>query len=215
MSAKRKRTPAATVLLWVLLIGYLLLLYRVILFKFPIDTIFDILMDRDELEFTRVNLIPFQTIRFYLFSGRVPLVTAVRNLLGNILAFVPLGILIPLIRRDLSIVFTFVTALALSASIEITQLVTGLGSCDIDDIILNVFGAMLFCLLLISAEFLLPLLKRLGNLLLELIRMLLRPLFGYPMRPKSTKKRADARKNCAKKSAPKEQNSLDKPRRMR
>ena len=91
MSAKRKRTPAATVLLWVLLIGYLLLLYRVILFKFPIDTIFDILMDRDELEFTRVNLIPFQTIRFYLFSGRVPLVTAVRNLLGNILAFVPLG----------------------------------------------------------------------------------------------------------------------------
>lgn len=152
MSAKRKRTPAATVLLWVLLIGYLLLLYRVILFKFPIDTIFDILMDRDELEFTRVNLIPFQTIRFYLFSGRVPLVTAVRNLLGNVLAFVPLGILIPLIRRDLSIVFTFVTALALSASIEITQLVTGLGSCDIDDIILNVFGAMLTCVLLTSLD---------------------------------------------------------------
>ena len=134
------------------MIGYLLLLYRVILFKFPIDTIFDILMDRDELEFTRVNLIPFQTIRFYLFSGRVPLVTAVRNLLGNILAFVPLGILIPLIRRDLSIVFTFVTALALSASIEITQLVTGLGSCDIDDIILNVFGAMLTCVLLTSLD---------------------------------------------------------------
>ena len=64
-------------------------------------------------------------------------------------------------------------------------------------------------------KWLVPLLKRLGNLLLELIRMLLRPLFGYPMRPKSTKKRADARKNCAKKSAPKEQNSLDKPRRMR
>ena len=91
MTAKRRRSPAVTALLWVLLIGYLLLLFRVILFKFPIDTIFDILMDRDELEFTRVNLIPFQTIRFYLFSGRVPLVTAVRNLLGNILAFVPLG----------------------------------------------------------------------------------------------------------------------------
>lgn len=152
MSTKRRRSPAVTALLWILLIGYLFVLFRVILFKFPIDTILNILMDRDELEFTRVNRIPFQTIRFYLFSGRVSSSIAVRNILGNILAFVPLGILIPLIRRNLSIVFTFLTAFAISAAIELTQFVTGLGSCDIDDIILNVFGAMLTCVILTSLD---------------------------------------------------------------
>lgn len=163
MSTKKKhtRSPAVTALLWVLLVAYLLLLFRVILFKFPIRTVLDILMDKDELEFTRVNLIPFQTIRFYLFSGRVSFIVAARNILGNILAFVPLGILIPLIRRKLSVVFTLLTALAISASIELTQLYTGLGSCDVDDLILNVFGAMLTCLVLSSLDIITYLVKTL------------------------------------------------------
>ncbi len=152
MCAKRRRSPGVTVLLWILLIAYLFVLFRVILFKFPVHTILDILMDKDELAFTRVNLIPFQTIRFYLFSGRVSFTIAAENILGNIIAFVPLGILIPLLRRDLSVVFTFFTALGLSAAIEITQYFTGLGSSDIDDLILNVFGAMLTCLILTSLD---------------------------------------------------------------
>lgn len=152
MSVKRKRPVSVTVFLWFLLIAYLVVLFRVVLFKFPISTILDILADRDELEYTRVNLVPFQTIRFYMFSGRVSPYVAFLNLFGNILAFVPLGILIPLLRRELSILFTFITAFMISFSIELTQLITGLGSCDIDDIILNVFGAMLTCLILTSID---------------------------------------------------------------
>ncbi len=147
-----RRSRAFTVFLWTLLVVYLLVLLRVILFKFPLHTILDILSDRDELEYTRVNMVPFQTIRFYMFSGRVSFRMAARNLLGNILAFVPLGILIPLLRRKLSIPFTFATAFAISAAIELIQLRTGLGSCDIDDIILNVFGAMLTCIVLSSID---------------------------------------------------------------
>lgn len=165
---RKKRSRAVTALLWVLLISYLVVLLRVILFKFPINTVLDILMDKDELDYTRVNMIPFQTIRFYLFSGRVPFSVAARNILGNILAFAPLGILIPLIRRDLSIPFTLATAFAISAAIELIQLRTGLGSCDIDDVILNVFGAMLTCIVLSSLDVFIYIVKKLVSALKKL-----------------------------------------------
>ena len=71
-----------------------------------------------------------------------------RNLAGNIVAFMPIGILIPLVTRSLSLGRTFLVGLALSAGIELTQFFTGLGSCDIDDIILNVLGAMSVTLIL-------------------------------------------------------------------
>lgn len=211
---KFKRSAVSELILWAVFVLYILLLYKVVLFKFPFETILSILRDENELWVAGVNLHPFSTIQMYL-SGRAGLWKAVRNIGGNILVFAPLGIFIPLLRKKLAFLTTFLTALFISGSIELAQYKTGLGSCDIDDIILNVFGAMLFCLLLISSEWLLPLLKKLGKLLTELLKMLLRPLFGYPMRSDGTKKRAAARKNCAKKSSPKEQNSLDKPRRMR
>lgn len=152
MAGKKRRSPAVTVFLWVCLVAYLLLLLRVILFKFDFNTILDILNDQDELAYTRVNLIPFQTIRFYMFSGRVSNAVAFRNLVGNIVAFMPIGILVPLLRRDLSLGFTFCVGFALSAAIELTQYFTGLGSCDIDDLILNVLGTMSVSLILASID---------------------------------------------------------------
>lgn len=160
MARKKPRSPAVTALLWLCLILYLALLLRVILFKFDFNTIIDILNDKDELEFTRVNLVPFQTIRFYLFSGRVSNAIAFRNIVGNIAAFVPIGILIPLLRRDLSLGTTFFVGLLLSAGIELTQYFTGLGSCDIDDIILNVLGAMSVTLILAAVDVIAFVLKK-------------------------------------------------------
>ncbi len=159
MARKKPRSPAVTALLWLCLILYLVLLLRVILFKFDFNTIIDILNDEDELAFTRVNLVPFQTIRFYLFSGRVSGTIAFRNLVGNIAAFVPIGILVPLLRRDLSLGTTLMVGLLLSAGIELTQYFTGLGSCDIDDIILNVLGAISVTLVLAIADVILFILK--------------------------------------------------------
>ena len=48
----------------------------------------------------------------------------------------------------LSLGRTFLVGFVLSAGIELTQYLTGLGSCDIDDIILNVLGAMSVTLIL-------------------------------------------------------------------
>ena len=165
MARKKPRSPAVTLLLWLCLILYLALLLRVILFKFDFNTIIDILNDQDELAFTRVNLIPFQTIRFYLFSGRVANKIAFRNIVGNIVAFVPIGILIPLLRRDLSLGTTFLVGLLLSGGIELTQYLTGLGSCDIDDIILNVLGAMSVTLVLAAIDVIAFILKKIRQIL--------------------------------------------------
>ena len=64
----------------------------------------------------------------------------------------PIGVLIPLLRRDLSLKFTFFFSLTLSGAIEITQYLTGLGSCDIDDLILNVLGGMSVSLILLLLD---------------------------------------------------------------
>lgn len=160
MRKKKKRPASVTIFLWICLICYLILLFKVILFKFDIDTILNIIHDRDELPYTRVNLVPFQTIRFYLLSGRVPFAVSARNLLGNILAFMPIGLLIPLLRQDLSLGFTFLFGLAISVGIEITQYYTGLGSADIDDVILNVIGTMSISLFLCFLDAIVFLLKK-------------------------------------------------------
>ena len=167
MSVKRQRERASlvTALLWLCLIAYLLLLLKVILFKFDHDTIVNILNDTDELAYTRVNLVPFQTIRFYAFSGRVPASVAVRNLAGNILAFMPIGVLVPLLSRSLSLGRTFLVGLFLSGGIELTQYFTGLGSCDIDDVILNVLGAMSVTLILSALDLLGFFLKKIAKFL--------------------------------------------------
>ena len=55
--------------------------------------------------------------------------------------FVPLGVLVPVIWRKFSkfAVHIFVMA-GIILAIELLQLVMGLGTCDIDDLILNLLG---------------------------------------------------------------------------
>lgn len=97
-----------------------------------------------------LNLVPFHTIRQYAAfwargarEGKTAYIRiAAVNLLGNIGMFVPLGLFLPALRERLRSFprFLLCTA-ALIAAVEITQLFTLLGSCDIDDLILNVLGA--------------------------------------------------------------------------
>lgn len=87
------------------------------------------------------NFIPFRTILYYL-SGKQGLSVAARNLLGNIIAFVPLGFSLPvLFKRLKNMKYTLLISFLVTFSIETIQLFTCIGSCDIDDIILNVLGA--------------------------------------------------------------------------
>ena len=161
---KFKRSAASDLVLWSVFALYIFLLHKVVLFKFPFETILSILKDEDELWVAGVNLTPFATIRMYL-SGRAGVWNAVRNIGGNILVFAPLGIFIPLLRKKLAFPTTFFTALFISGSIELTQYKTGLGSCDIDDIILNVLGAMSVTLILAVLDLIGFFLKKIAKIM--------------------------------------------------
>ena len=85
----------------------------------------------------QVNLIPGASI---LALDQDDKRNAVENVLGNILLFVPLGFFgVLAVRRGLAAVT--VAACALSVCIEITQWVLGDRWTDIDDVLLNTFGA--------------------------------------------------------------------------
>jgi glycopeptide antibiotics resistance protein len=91
--------------------------------------------------------IPFETIRSSLGLGlEWP---AARYLIGNVLAFAPLGILVSLVRAGSSLRRVLGVAAVASIGIELTQLAMSFlmgvpyRVADIDDVILNVIGAML------------------------------------------------------------------------
>jgi len=95
-----------------------------------------------------LNLIPFRTLRLFvrlLQSSRPYLVrAAVINLAGNVIMFIPLGMFPPLLFQKLSRFrnVLLMTAMIIAA-VELTQLFTLVGSCDVDDLILNLTGAAL------------------------------------------------------------------------
>lgn len=92
-----------------------------------------------------INLRPLRTIRMYLrlLNGhRAGLMRiAVINLAGNVLMFIPLGFLLPLVFRGLRKWYrTVLTAAGIVAAVELLQMLFLVGACDVDDLILNLMG---------------------------------------------------------------------------
>lgn len=91
-----------------------------------------------------INLIPFATAADFLrlLAEGQNMHHAVINLAGNVVMFVPLGVLLPLCSASLR---RFGRCMAVCAAcivcVELMQLITRLGVCDIDDLILNLIGA--------------------------------------------------------------------------
>ncbi|WP_379133601.1 VanZ family protein [Paenibacillus sp. sgz500958] len=98
----------------------------------------------------KYNLIPLQTIGFYLDSGNsLSFMDRVINLAGNIGVFIPLGYLLPLSSPRLN----SLSNLALFAVpsillLELLQMLLRAGSFDIDDLLLNLLGIWAGCCLL-------------------------------------------------------------------
>ena len=91
----------------------------------------------------------FRTINFAFRRGLESRQFVV--LIGNIAAFVPLGVFVPLLLGRASIVRVFVIALALSTAIELGQLAVSIAvgyayrTADVDDVLTNVLGALVGC----------------------------------------------------------------------
>ncbi len=86
---------------------------------------------------------PFSTISLFYKSKRLREEYKYNNLGGNIIGFIPFGILLPLLFVWCRSIWKIILAsFLISLAFETTQLITGLGVFDIDDIILNTAGGI-------------------------------------------------------------------------
>jgi hypothetical protein len=92
---------------------------------------------------TGVNLVPGEGIRTALRNANSEL--GLVNLVGNVVMFVPVGLLLPLATR-LRFGGTVAACAALSVLVECVQLTLG-RSLDVDDVLLNTLGGFVGALL--------------------------------------------------------------------
>jgi glycopeptide antibiotics resistance protein len=152
--SKKLMTRSLKFITWGLFVIYLLVLVYVIILKEGMALAFAELGRQIPFsqKITYINFIPLvNTIVPYLKGGPSTHI-AVENLLGNIFAFSPLGFFLPLLFKSCKrLKVNFLISLCVSLFIEIVQLIFYLGTCDIDDLILNVLGSLLgygaYCLL--------------------------------------------------------------------
>ncbi|KQL44779.1 antibiotic resistance protein VanZ [Brevibacillus choshinensis] len=91
------------------------------------------------------NTKPLQTLGDYFFNAdHYNFANMLYNVLGNVALFMPLGMLVPILFRSFqSIHRVFFTALVSSLTIEFLQFWLALGSFDVDDLLLNIVGALI------------------------------------------------------------------------
>lgn len=116
---------------------YILLLLRFTLFKYvALTRIPDAFFMLDERDY---NIMPFKAI-YEMIKGLSQL-RLVENIAGNILLFIPFGVLFPMASsfEDETPIYGFITTLL----IEVAQYAFAMGAADVDDIILNFAGVMI------------------------------------------------------------------------
>lgn len=92
----------------------------------------------------RYNLELFREIRrFIVYREQLGVLVVFSNLFGNILIFLPFGFFISMAGKTRGFFKTLFYSLALSLCVEVLQLVTRVGSFDVDDILLNTVGGVL------------------------------------------------------------------------
>lgn len=100
----------------------------------------------------KTNFTPFLTVHRYLknISNGNQTGSAFLNLVGNLAAFAPLGFFGPALFRLMRKPWIFIPSLlVILVGMEGLQLLLRVGSCDVDDVILNLIGALAVYLLLL------------------------------------------------------------------
>ena len=105
-------------------IMYILLLYYIVTFQ--------------DNNYGTNNFIPFREIFRYHYTSRL----FIKNVLGNILLFIPFGVFVTRFIKTKNILPAMIITFLVSCSIEYAQIRIG-RTADVDDIILNVLGGMI------------------------------------------------------------------------
>ena len=135
MAANKKKSTGIRAFAVVLFFIYFVILFYFLFFSEEMGRTYS------EREY-HYNLVPFHEIkRFIQYYKVLGMPAVLLNLLGNVAAFVPFGFFLPVFaercRKFLNTVFY---SFELSLLVELIQLITKVGSFDVDDIILNTIG---------------------------------------------------------------------------
>lgn len=128
---------------------YILILIKLIIFKYPWEELMEITQKWKKdviLEgLSTANFILGKSIRMYIrYFNKFPFWNGFANLVGNLLVFIPYGILLPKAYPSCGKWWrVFYCAVGFVTGIELFQLFSAYGAFDVDDILLNVTGAMM------------------------------------------------------------------------
>jgi len=91
------------------------------------------------------NFVPFKTIvpQVTQLIGRENHLMDIVNLIGNIIPFMPIGLLAPLVFRSISWQKALLLGVVTGLTFEVMEVVFRVGIFDIDDVILNGLGVMI------------------------------------------------------------------------
>ena len=142
----RKQGKTLRIIWWVYIA--LLFIFVVIKFKGSFYELSDRINSYSMQGSINYNLIPFRSMSTQI--TRITQWWALKNLLGNIIPFIPFGFLLPITYKKFSsAIKALSTGLASILLIEIFQFFTKLGNFDVDDIILNMIGIVCGYLMLL------------------------------------------------------------------
>lgn len=132
----------------ILFILYLVILIKVIVFKYPFEQLKHIVESWSREVFWEglhgANFEFFRTIKLYANNWDNKGINSFGNLIGNVLIFIPMGYLLPRISEACrNLFFCMVSVLLFVLSIELFQLFSNFGIFDVDDILLNCLGALI------------------------------------------------------------------------
>ena len=114
--------------------------------------LFQVVTFTDDVNWSTNNFIPFKEILRYNITSRL----FIKNVLGNMLMFLPFGFFISYYLENKKPILTIVLTLIASLSIELVQMAIG-RVFDVDDILLNLCGGLLgygiyYCLMRIGEK---------------------------------------------------------------
>ena len=111
------------------LLVYAYALFKIVLAKYGFAT-----------GFRELNLVP---LRFLRGDSTVDTSVTLKNVLGNVALFIPLGVLVPALSKRPRFWETLLTGVVLSLCFEALQYAFSWGASDIDDLILNTLGTLI------------------------------------------------------------------------
>ena len=96
-----------------------------------------------EMQEYHYNLVLFKEIkRFWEYRDQVGMFAMFTNLFGNVIILMPFGFFMPMASKYRSLFSTVFYIFGLSLCVETFQLVTKVGSFDVDDLLLNTIGGL-------------------------------------------------------------------------